>query len=114
MNDSIFEVSRSDYVNFVKTIKKDAREIREIQLDKWNKAIKIYSKKTGKCLTSRVINLFTDEENHIPEKYYIFELPDNDERLPPIPNTNITLSTKEEVQKFFDYIAKQQKENKND
>lgn len=106
MDDSIFEVSRAEYKSFVEEIKPEFRRVEEIKLDKWHKATKIFSKKTGKCLTSRVTHLIDDEEDHEPEKYYIFEIPDDDERRAPIPRTRIVLETKEEVQAFLDGMKK--------
>lgn len=113
MNKDIFEVSRDEYKSFVKTIKNESRQVEEVMLDEWHKAIRIISKKTGKCLTSRVIHLVEDEKKHEPEKYYIFEMPDDDERLPPIPHIKVELKTKEEVQAFFDGLKKLH-ENNND
>lgn len=114
LNESIFEVSRAEYKSFVETIKPETRRLEEIQLDKWHKATRIFSKKTGKCLTSRITHLIEDEEMHEPEKYYIFEMPDDDERLAPIPRARVILETKEEVQAFFDGLKKlREKENLN-
>lgn len=113
-NQSIFEVTRSEYKGFIETIKPEFKQVEELQLDKWHKAIRIISKKTGKCLTSRVIHLIEDEEMHEPEKYYIFEMPDDEERLPPIPHLQIQLETKEEVQAFLDGLKKMRENQKND
>ena len=49
-----------------------------------------------------------------PEKYYIFEMPDDDERCAPRATVQVQLDTKEEVQAFFDFLAKQNKEENND
>ena len=112
LNESIFEVSRNEYKSFVETIKPETRKIEEIELDKWHKATKIFSQKTGKCLASRVTHLIEDEEEHEPEKYFIFEMPDDDERLAPIPHIQIVLESKEEVQTFFDGLKQlHKKEN---
>ena len=111
MNENIFEVSRDEYKSFVKTIKNDSRRVEEFMLDKDHKAIRIFSKKTGKCLTSRVTHLNSNETEHEPEKYYIFEIPDDDELLPPTPHVKIELKTKEEVQAFFDNLKKLQNNN---
>lgn len=112
MDDSIFEVSREEYKSFVDEIKPEYRRVEEIDLDKWHRATKIFSKKTGKCLTSRVTHITQNEERHEPEKYYIFEMPDNDERRAPIPRVKIVLETKEEVQAFFDGIKKLKEQEK--
>jgi len=76
-------------------------------------ATKIFSKNTNKCLCSRMtyIAKYGDPE---PEKYYIFEMPEPYERNAPVPKTQIVLNTKEEVQAFFDFLSKRQKEKNND
>ena len=108
IDNSIFEVSRAEYQSFVEQIKPECRKIITEQLDKWYVATKIFSVKTNKCLCSRIT--FTGPEDlYQPEKYMIFEMPDDEERLPPIPKIKLVLTNKEEVQKFFDYLAQQNK-----
>jgi histidinol-phosphate/aromatic aminotransferase/cobyric acid decarboxylase-like protein len=46
------------------------------------------------------------------EKYYIYNLPQPEERNPDIPKCRITLETREEVQAFLDAIARMNKEKK--
>ena len=113
MNDSIFEVTRDEYKGFVDEIKQDCRRVEVVQIDKKHTAAKIYSKKTGKCLCSRVA-YSAETGDPDPEKYYIFEMPDNDERKAPTPIRKIVLETKEQVQAFFDFLARKNKETKND
>ncbi len=100
IDNEIYEVSRAEYKSFVETIKLETRDVKERIIDDKHKTIEIFSKKTGKCLIGRVIHI--DEENHEPEKYYIYEMPDNDERLAPIPKIQVVLETKEQVQKFLE------------
>lgn len=115
MNDSIYEVTRSDYVSFVEQIKPEFRDVQVSEIGTNHIAAKIYSKKTGKCLCSRVgYSGNIDDENYTTEKYYIFEMPDNEERRAPIPKVQLKLETKEEVQAFFNFLAQQNKEKKND
>ena len=113
INESIYEVTRTDYTSFIEQIKPECREIKVMELDKTHTATKVFSKNTGKCLCSRM-SYTANYGNSEPEKYYIFEMPEDEERLPPIPKIQITLSSREEVQKFFDYLSQQQKEKKND
>lgn len=40
------------------------------------------------------------------EKYYIFKMPEDDERIPPAPIRRIVLEDKDEVQAFFDILNK--------
>lgn len=110
---SIFEVDRNEYKGFVNEIKPEYRDIKIEQINKTHTAIKTYSKKTGKCLCSRVAYT-ADYDEKEPEKYYIFEMPDNDERGPGVPVFNLKLETKEEVQAFFDFLAQKNKEKNND
>ena len=112
MDSSIYEVTRDDYKGFVSQIKPECRDVRIEEIGDTHIAAKIYSKKTGKCLCSRVA-YSADYGDPDPEKYYIFEMPDNDERCAPIPVQRITLTSKEEVQAFFDAIKKLQEEQKN-
>lgn len=110
METSIFEVTRDDYKSFFEQIKPECRRVEVEKLNYNHISTKTYSKKTGKCLCSKVTYNSDNEENYTPEKYYIFEFPDDDERRPPIPHVKVELKTKEEVQAFFDFLAKQ-KEN---
>ena len=111
--ESIFEVTRADYMSFIEQIKPEYREIKVVNIDPIHTATKVFSKNTGKCLCSRLTYTaqYGDPE---PEIYYIFEMPENYERLAPIPKTQIVLNSKEEVQKFFDYFAQKRKEKKDD
>ena len=98
MDESIFLVEREDYKAFVERLKVEAIEVKEEELTRSSAATKVFSKKTGKCLCSRVYSAEADE------KYYIFEFPDDDEWGPPIPKRKITLETNEQVQLLFDLI----------
>ena len=113
LDESIYEVTRADYASFVEQIKPEFRDVKEMEIGDRHTATKIYSKKTGKCLCSRVTHngKIGDPE---PEKYYIFEMPNDEERQPPIPKLHLNLETREEIQAFFSAIAKLIKEKKND
>ena len=100
MDESIFLVEREDYKAFVERLKVEAIEVKEEELTRSSAATKVFSKKTGKCLCSRVYSAEADE------KYYIFEFPDDDEWGPPIPKRKITLETNEQVQLLFDFIRR--------
>lgn len=111
---SIFEVTRNEYMSFVEQIKPECREIKIMQIDERHEATKTYSRKTGKCLCSRTtyVAKYGDPE---PEMYYIFEMPEDDERQAAIPKYQLKLESREEVQAFFDFISQQlNKEKKND
>ena len=111
MNDSIYEVTREEYKGFVEQIKPEYRDVKIERIGSTHTAVKIYSKKTEKCLCSRVAYTaeYGDPE---PEKYYIFEMPDNDERCAPTPVARVALTSKEEVQALFNAIAQIQKQER--
>lgn len=114
IDNSIYEVTRNEYKGFVEQIKPECRRVAIEEVDKKHTATKIFSINTEKCLCSRV-TYSADYGTSEPEKYYIFEMPENYERQAPIPKQQIVLKTKEEVQAFFDFLAKEtKKENKND
>ena len=106
--DDIYEVSRLEYSSLVETIKPEIREIMQYIADDY-KYIDIYSKNTHKKLTSRRTYIGESVAAQ-SEKYYIFNLPEPDERLPDIPKYTLQLETREEVQAFLDAMAKMNKE----
>lgn len=112
MDNSIYEVTREDYKGFVNQIKPECRDVKIEEIGETHIAAKIYSKKTGKCLCSRVA-YSANYGDPDPERYYIFEMPDNDERCAATPVQCITLTSKEEVQAFFDAVKKLQEEQNN-
>lgn len=99
MNDDLYEVERDEYVSFVSEINPNMREVKTEQLANyiWTR---IYSKNTNKLLCAR--KLWND---HSDEKYFIYEIPEDDERVPPKPIQHITLETREEVQAFFNALS---------
>ena len=116
MDNSIYEVTREDYKEFVNQIKPEYRDVKKEEIGTIHTATKIYSKKTNKCLCSRV-TYTANYGDPDPEKYYIFEMPDDDERLAPIPKVKIVLETKEQVQAFLDGMKRMkemEKEKNND
>ena len=114
IDNSIYEVTRNDYKGFVEQIKPECRRVEIEEVDKKHTVTKIFSTNTGKCLCSRV-TYSADYGEPEPEKYYVFEMPEKYERQAPIPKQQLILETKEEVQAFFDFLAKKnKKENKND
>jgi len=113
MNDkSIYEVSRNEYKGFVEQIKPECRRVEIRKVDETHTAAEIFSINTGKCLCSR-ITYSADYGEPEPEKYYVFEMPEKYERQAPIPKQQLVLKTKEEVQAFFDFLAKKIKKENN-
>ena len=109
----IFSVTRADYKDFVLQIKPEARRVETVELNNYTTATKIFSKNTGKCLCSRVSYRAggPDDSENRPEEYFIFEMPEDDERLEPIPRVQVELTTIEQVQKLFDGLSKMSKEH---
>jgi len=105
MYNEIFEVTRADYANMISEIKFDARELKENKFDEDNHAFEIYSNKTNKLLCARLSHPVSER----PEQYYIINLPDDDERLAPVPRISVVLETKEEVQTFLNKLSEMRK-----
>ena len=104
MDKSIYEVGRDEYAGLIGEMKTDCFDM-EKQYENETTIIKLVSKKTGKIITERIIR------DNQEEQYYIYELPQNDERLAPKKIRQYKLETKEEVQAFFDILNKLQKKN---
>ena len=112
MDNSIYEVTRSDYASFIRTIKPECREVQTVQEGNYI-ICNVYSVATKTLLCARKAHNIEDEEKREPERYYIFNLPTAEESLPLTPVAKIELKTREEIQSFLNYFAKMQKENKN-
>lgn len=107
MDNSIYEVERDDYAGFIGQLNKEMMDIEKFYESDLT-IIKIKSKKTGTHLCTRII------PNSGEEHYYVFNMPEDEERIAPTPVMKIKLNTKEEVQAFFDAINKLQLEAKKD
>ncbi len=102
---SIYEVERNDYVGFVGQLNKEKCEV-EQSYEEDKTILKIKSKATGTLLCEREIPESGEE------KYYVYNMPADDERVAPKPVQIFNLETKEEVQAFFDILNKLQEEHK--
>ena len=109
MDNDIYEVDRDEYTGFLMQLNKEMMSLEEYSyLDCY--FLKIISNKTGKHLCTRIIDNKTDDEH-----YFIYKMPDDDERIKPKGVMKVTLETKEQVQQFFDALSKLQREaHKND
>jgi hypothetical protein len=85
------------------------RFIPKTSLDDY-KVIKTFSIKTNTHFCSRFIPKNDDEEEH----YYVFNMPENEERCPPTPVQKFVLQTPEEVEIFFNLLGKAQRGELND
>ena len=102
MDRSIYEVERDDYAGFIGQLNKAKCDV-EQSYEPNQTIMTIRSKKSGNILCIRVI-----PEEDI-EKYYVINMPDDDERVAPKPVMKVTLETQEEVQDFFNALSKVQK-----
>lgn len=103
--DDIYEVSRDEYVGFIGQINKNMMDV-EQYYEEDSTIVKIKSKTTGIYLCSRII-----PKDDI-ERYYVFNMPLDEERVPPKPVCKIQLDGKEEVQTFFNALASLQRGEK--
>ena len=102
--DDIYEVSRDEYVGFLNQIRPSARATKTLE-EKNYTILNSYSIKNNNHLCTRMIPKNEDEI----EKYYVINMPDDDERQAPKAVRKIVLESKEEVQTFFDILSKLQK-----
>lgn len=110
---AMYEVSRDEYKSFIEQIKPECRRVELDKLDWRLTAAKVYSVKSGRCLASRVFDHRQEVNNPEPERYYIFEIPEANESLPPIPKLKINLETREQVQAFFNAVSKHKEMSEN-
>ena len=101
MYNDIQEVDRDDYAGFIGQLNKTMMDVEQIYEEHITR-ISIVSKKTNTLLCTRII---TDEGE---EKYFIYNMPLEEERIAPKPVMKITLDSKEQVQAFFDALNKLQ------
>lgn len=108
MDNSIYEVERDEYAGFIGQLNKTMMDVEQFYEENMT-VMKIKSKKTGILLCTRII----PEEGE--EHYYVFNMPEAEERVRPKPVMKITLDNKEDVQTFFNALNKiQQEAHKND
>lgn len=103
MNKEIYQVGRDEYVGLIGEMKTSCFDM-EKEYSSDGIHIKLVSKRTGETMTERII----DEEQN--ETYYIYVLPENNERAAPKKIRRYCLESKEEVQTFFNILNKLQQE----
>lgn len=110
-----FSVDREEYQTFLEQINPKSYNVDVSSLNYYTTVTKVISKKTGKCLCSRLTYEERIEgQGRTPEKYYIFNEPELDERQAPRPKYTLRLETPEEVQAFVNIINKIKEGKKND
>ena len=107
MDNSIYEVDRDEYAGFIGQLNKQMMDVEQYYENNMT-IMKIKSKKTGTLLCTRIIP--DDDIEH----YFVFNMPEDDERIIPKPILKITLNDKEDVQNFFNILNKLQQEKKDD
>lgn len=107
MSNDIYEVTRDEYAGFIGQLNKEKCDVEQYFEDGIT-IMKIKSKTTGVHFCTRIIP--EDDVEH----YYVFNMPLPEERITPKPVMKVKLETKEEVQAFFNALAKLQQEKKND
>lgn len=98
MDNSIYEVDRDEYAGVVSQINPDTSDI-ETYHEEYGTIIKIKNK-NGIHFTSRIIPKDENEDEH----YFVFNLPQAEDRLPPKVIHRITLKTRDAVQDFFNAL----------
>lgn len=99
MKDEIFEVTRDEFVGFMQQIKK---ECFVAKTDDDEKEVNYYSTDGARHFAKHT---FSDEEG---DKYFVYEMPTDEERCAPRVIRKYTLETKEEVEALFEILKKAQ------
>lgn len=105
MDNELYEVTRDEYVGFLGQINKQTLDTEVFGKGEETTIIKVYSKTSGQHLCTRIV-----EDGQ--EFYYVFNMPPDEDRVPPQVVAKITLDTREEVEAFFNAISKLSKEEK--
>jgi len=108
MENDIYEVDREEYKTFIGQLDTTKTHTEESWVKQLH-IIKVISNKTNIHLCSRVCDAELEEEH-----YFIFNYPNEDERIVPKPILHIKLNSREEVQEFLNAISKIQKEHEHD
>jgi hypothetical protein len=103
MDNSIYEVEKEDYKTFIQQLNTEKTHKEESWLEQVH-IVKIISNSTNTHLCSRISDSELEEEH-----YYIFNYPNDNERIAPKPVCTINLDTREEVQTFFNALSKLQR-----
>lgn len=101
-SDDLYEVSRSEYSGFVRSVKPEIRDIREYGDSDGTIHIELWSKTHNIRLCGRISNPQTND----PERYYIWDYPEENEMQEWTPGRRIVLDTPQQVQAVFDAIKK--------
>ena len=105
IDNSIFEVTQDEYIGFIEQINPKMIEHTN-NIGDTSTRTEVYSIKTKKKLCATLLN------NDGTTIYYVYEMPDNDERIAPKPHLKVEL-TDEENHEFFKLLTEAMKEKNN-
>jgi len=106
--DEVYEVSRDEFKGFMDQIKPDSFDHINLDYDNYRE-IKLVSK-DGLRHFSSIKQLPNDDDIH----YYIYDMPNDDERQEAKMVRKITLGSQEDVKAFFEILSKIQGEKEHD
>lgn len=104
MNKEVYEVTKDEYTGFVDQMLPEACLVKRADTRIRTSQI-ILSKKNKKLLCKQEFDKQTNTMH-----YYVYNMPDDDERRPAPAKRIMNLQTREEVQAFLNAISKIQKE----
>ena len=105
MNDDIYEVDLEDYMGVCQTLKKGCFDQTQNKIDDWHYEIIETSKLTGKVICKKLITLDLKKEYVTDQRYYVINLPEQEESQEPTGKMHIELKTPEELKAFFKIIS---------
>jgi len=101
MEAEIFEVSRDEYRGYLSQLAPDSTITVHANVDDYEVS-HIYSRKTRKKLAASYMPTNPD----LPTRYFVIEMPEDEERIAPKPVQKFELQTPEEVRSFFEILNK--------
>lgn len=102
MDNELYEVSRDEYVGFLGQINPKTLDT-IIEKKPEYTSLKVYSNTSKQHLSTRIV--FEDGV----ECYYVFNMPPDEDRVPPKKIAKITLDDRKDVENFLKILSKLQK-----
>lgn len=107
MENEIFEVERSEFKGFIDQIKPEMI-VQTKTFEEEYSITSFYSRNTNKCLAK--IYVPNPETENLKIHFYVFEMPEDNERRAAKPVQCFTIETMEELQAFFEILNKLKKD----
>jgi hypothetical protein len=104
MFEEIYKVEQEEYSSFLDQIIPEARKIETTDIDEDRVGVVVYSKNTNTPLCGRIVNVEKDDE---PDIYYIFNMPQDNERRAARAIRKIELTDREQVETLLKFITEQ-------